>query len=355
MVSAVLNPHATESPPQGEAVSRALRAAMEVLVLTLVVVSPWVFASVHPLPEAVLMAGVGLLLCLWAARFLVEGRVTWRHCSVVLCLAGLFLLGVFQIVPLSPTLLARLSPNTVALDTRLRPAEHEIFPSGGAPEPFLRHTLSLYPGATRAQLLELLAVLALFAIVRNNLATEACRKRLCVVALVNGALLSLFALVQFFTAPHHILYWTYPSRGQVFGPFICRNHFPFYVNLCVGLGVGLLLTTRPFLPQPRTLRSPGRAIDWLRNLLNEPQVLWICAALALTAAAVACSLSRGGFLALLAGRCDRRGPVGHSSKQLPRHWRPVADARRDGRSRGVVWLRLRAGTPGHTAGQRPQR
>src|SRR5205085_2329291 len=103
-------------------------------------------------------------------------------------------------------------------------------------------TISFFPGATNRQVLHLLAVFLVFAMVRNNLVSPAALRRLCVVCLINGSGLSLFALVQFFTSPHNTLYWSYPSRGQVFGPFICRNHFPYYVNLCIGLGTGLLLS-----------------------------------------------------------------------------------------------------------------
>src|SRR5205807_1640828 len=106
-------------------------------------------------------------------------------------------------------------------------------------------TLSLYPGVTRLELVRLLAVFLLFAVVRNNVASVASLRRLSVAALVNGALLTLFGIAQFFTSHPHTLYWSYPVPHAVFGPFICRNHFAFYTNLCFGLGIGLLLALLP--------------------------------------------------------------------------------------------------------------
>jgi O-antigen ligase len=153
-----------------------------------------------------------------------------------------------------------------------------------------------------------LAVFLVFAVVRNNLASPSAFRRLAVLALANGALLSLFALIQFFTSPPTVLYWTYESTNPVFGPFICHNHFPFYVNLCLGLGLGLILVSRPY--STGGLKELGRGNGRVtRNeallprlsplaLLQEPQVLWASGAAALILAGVALSQSRGGYLAL---------------------------------------------------------
>jgi O-antigen ligase len=277
---------------------RRVRGAMEALVLLLVCLTPWAFGAVEPLFEFLLYAGVALLLVGWAAVMLLEGRLTWKKSSVALCLAGLFLLAVWQVTPLPRDLLGTLSPATERLYERLLPEQAEVLPSGEerGPIPFPPgSTLSLYPGATQHELVKLLAVLLLFAVVRNNAASPGALLRLSLVAVANGTLLSLFALVQFFTSPHNRLYWSYPSEGEVFGPFICRNHFSFYVNVCVGLGLGLLLGLR------KRNRSPaeGQGLGSLAALANDPPALWVSGALAVMLSAVALSLSRGGLLALL--------------------------------------------------------
>ena len=189
---------------------------------------------------------------------------------------------------------------------KLRPAQREILqgesetPSGPA------YSLSLYPGGTRTVMLQILAVFALFAVVRNNLATPAHMRRLAMVCLINGSFLSLFAMAQFFsTSKHNLVYWTIPTEGEVFGPFICRNHFPFYVNLCLGLGLGLLLSSPALQGVRGTMSRLGRhgweGVRDLINMLNRPQLLWISGAMALMLAANICSQSRGGMLATLGG------------------------------------------------------
>src|SRR5262249_22830727 len=112
----------------------------------------------------------------------------------------------------------------------------------------------------------------------------------CVLAIVNGACLALFGLSQFFTSPHNVIYWHYQSPGQVFGPFISRTHFAFYLNICIGLGVGFLLWANHSF-------ATGQDQS-LRSILQKPLALWTIVALGLMLGSVIFCLSRGGFLAL---------------------------------------------------------
>ncbi len=277
-----------------------MRRVMEAVLLIMVCLSPWAFGAVEPLGEFLLLAGVGLLAMLWAVAMLLEGRLSWRKCPVALCLAALYLLGIWQLTPLSRPVLQAFSPATAKMYDQLLPADHEVVPVGETPPtltPPPGSTISLYPGATRQEQIRLLAFLLVFAFVRNNIASAASLRRLSIVAAANGALLSLFALTQYFSSPHDTVYWTYHSGGDVFGPFICRNHFSFYVNVCAGLAVGLLLS----FGASDARRSPNRQTAWADSLsayLLDPRRLWVGIALVLMLSAIAVSLSRGGFLAL---------------------------------------------------------
>src|SRR5258707_12084355 len=70
-------PVPTTAPPHNPRKhhGRRLHVTIEVVVLCLVGFSPWAFASVHPLFEFVLLAGVGLLLLLWGADMLLQRRL----------------------------------------------------------------------------------------------------------------------------------------------------------------------------------------------------------------------------------------------------------------------------------------
>jgi O-antigen ligase/tetratricopeptide (TPR) repeat protein len=278
-----------------------LRAAMESTVLLMVCAAPWVYGAVHPGFELLLFVGVSLVVVLWGLRMLLGGCFVWKKCPVALCLAGLFLIGVWQRTPLSKSVLAWVAPGTSRLYDQLLPAHPEVVsPDESLPTAAVSagRTISLYPNGTRIELVRLLAVFLIFAAVRNTLADEGGLRRLSIAAVINGAALSFFALVQFFSSPPNVLYWSYPSLGRVFGPFICRNHFSFYVNLCIGLGIGLLLSRNALATSEQDRSKAGRR-GLSFPLLRDPITLWICVALALMVSAVAVSLSRGGFVALL--------------------------------------------------------
>ena len=157
-----------------------LRNAMEALVLILVCLSPWVYGAVHPGFEFFLLAGLAVLLALWGVRMLLERKVTWKKCPVALCLAGLYLSGLWQVTSLPDHWLRWLSPGTARLYDHLLPARAKLLPFGAdrvTPVPAAGTTISLFPGSTKQQLLRLLAVFLLFAVVRNNVASIACLRR----------------------------------------------------------------------------------------------------------------------------------------------------------------------------------
>ena len=295
-----------ESCPAGSwggTIARCVRGAMEGVVLLLVCLSPWPFGCVHPGFELLLYVGLCVLMVLWAAELVLSGQSRWQACPVSICLAALFLIGVLQVMSLPRPVLEILSSGTTRLYDQLLPAQPEVLPAtdgGIVPPGHGGTTMSLAPGATRVELARILAVLLLFTVVRQNLASQAALRRLCVVALINGALLALFALIQLWNAPPNSVYWVYPSIGTVFGPFINRNHFAFYVNLTVGLGLGLLLSRQAGRGKVAKRRSNLVADDLASpGMLQDTTALWVGLGLALILSSVAVCLSRGGFWALV--------------------------------------------------------
>jgi hypothetical protein len=67
-----------------------------------------------------------------------------------------------------------------------------------------------------------------------------------------------------------------------------------YANMCIGLGIGLLVSQNMRSHSSASLEEEGSLLQTLHN----PVSLWICSALGLMVTAVAFSLSRGGLLAL---------------------------------------------------------
>ncbi len=289
------------SPDSTSRIGRFLRGSIEAILLILVVFAPWAFGSVHPLALAILYSGIGICLLLWCIILLIEGAPTVL-CPVAVTIALMVLLGLWQVTPLPESVLSVLAPGSARQWAFLVPQQPEVIEGHAGANP--ARTISLYPHATRDQVLKLLAVLAVFLLTRYAVASSAALKRFAIAAVMNGVFLSLFALVQSFSSPVDRLYWTFDSTGAVFGPFICRNHFPFQVNLCIGLGLGLLLTRVP-KEDKRKSKSKARfndEIDWKEKFLKmakDPAAPWIACSLGLMIAAGLLSQSRGGLLALV--------------------------------------------------------
>jgi O-antigen ligase len=300
-----------------------LRASSEILILALVILTPWAFGAADAVFEFVVLSVVGVLLASWGLRIVLEWRLTLKKCPVTVCLAALFLFALWQLTPLSPGVLQQIAPGTAQFYAQLLPQEPEVLSSGqplSSTNPAPGSTISLYPGGTRQAIVRVLAVLALFVMVRNSVDPSAGLRRLSIVAFVNGVVLSFVGLLQFFSSPHNVVYWSFPSPGAVFGPFINRNHFAFYINLCIGLGLGLLLylklegdtpSTDARSHRRRKQRGANGGTSLLHGLLDKaretfgsltqnPKCLWVLAGLVFMVNALIFSQSRGGFLALLA-------------------------------------------------------
>jgi O-antigen ligase/tetratricopeptide (TPR) repeat protein len=282
------SPNPTPDPADGPA-ARALRAAAEAVLLALVVLSPWPFGSVEPFWEFVLLAGLAVVVALWAAHAVVCRRFTYRPDAVSACLLGLVLLTAAQLVPLPESAVRVLSPTRAHWHQTLRPDVDEVLPGEdgpGRPRPGWL-PLSIEPAATQDALGRLVAVFLAYAVTRNLIASKGSYRRLAWAGSGTGLLLAVLALAQSFSSGQSTLYWRVVTVNESFGPFVNKNHFPFFVNLCIGLGLGLLVL------------AARRAHGW-RELVRSPWSAGLMAGLGLMLASVVLSRSRGGLVAALA-------------------------------------------------------
>ena len=308
---------------------------MEAVVLALVVLSPWAFGGVEPGTQFVLAAGIVILLALWTAITIVTGRFRLMACPIALCLGGITILGFLQLLPIPPALQHGLSLGSADLRQELLPAQPELLtPTEAVPPAPALWPPSVYPYVTRVETVRWLAMFALFVVVRSQVAGAASLRRLCVAVTLNGALLALFGLAHRLSARPGRIFWTIETPGEVFGPFVYHNHYAAYTNLCLGLGLGLLLATvwRRFCPSPSAGEESSLALGLGQRLPDfSPAQLWLCLALALMIGGLVCSLSRGGVAALAIGSaivlliryCLRSGALGDWTDSCSRQffWR----------------------------------
>lgn len=293
--------------------NRWLSLVLEGWCYLLLVAAPWFFGGVEITYSIGLYLGISIMLLLAIAESWRSPR-SYKFSGTLVLLALLFLFSCLQIIPLSKSTLAWLSPNTNQAYSQFLPQEQELPSDETAAEksPLVGSTLSFYPGATRIRLLELLAIFALFAVFRYCLATPEVLTRMAWVLVSNCAALAVFAIFQKLNSPENQIYWRteFTFQGALaFGPFINRNHFSSYVifGLCMGMGLFLSLILRDNQPYRSQLNSgeqgysgTGILVLW-SNVLQHPTAVWLVIPLGVIAAAIVVSLSRSGMLAMAIG------------------------------------------------------
>ena len=268
-----------------------LTLLIEGLVALLVLGSVWPFGSVQAFFQAILLGGVALILVVWAIKTAILGRPLWKPCLLVTLAAAFCCVPMFQLQPLPRAWLQWIAPGTADWLNEFRPPPADL---PGAE----RDSLTFDAGLTRVWLFRLIGFAALFAAIRNNLTHPAAFMRFAWLCIANGALLAIVGIGQMTSSPENVVFWSIPTDGSVFGPFICRNHAAYVLNLCLGLAFGLLLGTRSFLltgsANKRRLNRP----IWVEMLRDVP-VAWILCAIGILFAGLVATLSRGGLVSLL--------------------------------------------------------
>jgi O-antigen ligase/tetratricopeptide (TPR) repeat protein len=259
----------------------------ELLLVLLVCLAPWAYGSVEAWAELWLYVGIALLTVLNHRRLSVWNRRGRLLRVPGLALLGLVLLALFQTVPFQRGVLSWIAPSLAADRAQLLPdrPEHVLGDTDSAVG-FPATTLSLEPDSTLQTAVRLSAAWLLFQAVLGLKSTPGVSVRFARVVVLNAALLALFAIVQGLTWNGRI-YWVRPAHASMNswsagGPFLNHSHLAAYLNMGLGLALGLLL------------QGSGR--DFLRRGSAKP---WIAFAAAIIAVGVIGSHSRSGFLGLL--------------------------------------------------------
>lgn len=221
--------------------------------------SLFVFAGTYPATTVPFIAGAAVLAVAARARP-VSTETRSLDLAVLLLLAAVGL----QIVPMPPTIVARLSPAADSVESALMLRS----PDAGA-----THSLSIDPNATLYDLALAASMAGLFWVARQLLIDGGLRTITRSVALM-GLAVSLVAIAQRATSPE-LLYWTWKpvdAAARPFGPFVNRNHFATWLLLAIPLTVGHMAAHiqarrdaggRPAPYLPAALRALDSGVIWL--------------------------------------------------------------------------------------------
>ena len=216
----------------------------------------------------------------------------------------------FQLVPLPPALIDRISP----ADRRVWQSLSLTAVRGALP-------VSVAVRSTALAFAILAGAISVFLVSRQILKSGGVRIVARGVAAA-GLILAAVGLAQDATA-HGLMYWRWKPLGEgapPFGPFVDRNHFATWIVLAVPLSLGYLIAHA--YAHQRLHAAP--APTWRRGLLRvfDARAIWLTSAICLMLVALIASLSRSGILGLTAaifiGLALRRArPAGASA---PLYW-----------------------------------
>ena len=220
---------------------KLLSVIIRVSLIIAVVLTPWFFGGVWAITQWALLLIASILLAAdLAVRFSHYDQSSWIPTAWIPLFLGV-MLGIAQLIPLSPTLANVLAPSMSKLRSELSsPAngENNSHTEIHGPE---KVTRSLYPAGTREYLSLLVLATAFFylasshAIDRKSVLTFFAAIAIC------GAAISFFGVAQRLSW-NGKFYWTYETarlNASVFGPFVNRNNAGGFLNMCLAGGLGL--------------------------------------------------------------------------------------------------------------------
>src|SRR5258707_68091 len=188
------------------------------MICVAVVLSTLAYGTVHYWALATFALSAAGIVCLWSIDGLVLRSAQLSRNALQWPLLGMVALGLIQLFP-------------------LRAADN-----GGLPLSPVR-ALSLDPYATRLVLVQITALVIYFA--ATLIFTDTPRRLRTIVRTITifGFLLAMFGLTQSFTSDGTRVYWFRQlAQSTAFGPFINRHHFAGYMELAIGLPLGLLFS-----------------------------------------------------------------------------------------------------------------
>jgi O-antigen ligase len=188
------------------------------IVCVAIVLSALAYGAVHYWSLAVFFLGGVSIMVLWLIDSWNLGSFRISRNVLQLPLIGMFLLGVFQLLP-------------------LRHPE-----DAGAHTIPLVSSLSFDPYSTRFILVLVAALLIYFAAVLVFTDTPKRLRILVRTIMVFGFFLAIFGLTQSFTSPDKVYWMREIPQAQAFGPFINRHHFAAYMEMALALPLGLVFT-----------------------------------------------------------------------------------------------------------------
>lgn len=161
-------------------------------------------------------------------------------------------------------------------------------------------TLSVYPHATRTELLKVLSYLGIFLLIINYVDSKRKLMRISTIIVFSGIIVALLGIVQKVAgAPKIYWFWEplFKKDASFFGPFVNPNHFAGYMEMVIPLSIGLFIVKWGHLSKDK-LRGTR---EFLITIGNEEgcKLILFSFFIVLMVGALFLSSSRGGIISFL--------------------------------------------------------
>ena len=241
------------------------------LFLLLLVWAPIPLGSNRPWASAILEIGIFGIAIVWLwlyalgqTRLHTPFRNAWPAMLLFACWLLLLLL---QLIPLPNGLIELISPAHTSL-LLLEP------PSGA-------RTLSLEPYASIGFMLKSCAYVLAFCLTLAFVRTRSRLRTIAFVILGSGLMQALFASFMHLAKLDYELFFTrFAHSGSASGTFVNRNHLAGYLEICLALGIGMMIATLRGGPTQSWKQRLRNAAGWMlsaRVLLRISLVIMVVA------------------------------------------------------------------------------
>jgi len=257
--------------------------------ISILIFSPLAFGTVEMWSLAVME--ISAMLAAWAYIYLVPKRDDRRFyeppgIKPLLCLVFYILV---QLVPMPAEFVRLISPSS-----------YSVYEGGaGVTGQLSWIPLSVHPKATLSEFMRFASCAAFYVLTVQLLARGKYLKRTVVLITLFGAALALFSMFQAFMPNGKIYWFRAVEAGNIFGPFVNRNHYAGLMSMIIPVALALFVAFKPAIVYD-SLRN--RISDMLSSGEINNHILMGIAAVVMTVS-VFLTLSRGGVISLCAAVC----------------------------------------------------
>lgn len=192
--------------------------AIFILLIAIPLLANLAFGAVSTGSFAFITALTGLIPVLWLVHSFRSGRLTAVFHPTYIAFAGLIVLGIFQLLPLS---------------------------ASGVPDGVLANgasnALSVEPNATRLAVIKLFVFWVFFAAALTFIDSRSRIRKLVVALIIFGSVMAFFAILQFLSDPTTIYGITPAAQARPFGTYINRHHFASFLVMIFALALAPLV------------------------------------------------------------------------------------------------------------------